>query len=160
AYFDCPPNSDDFTPKTLQSQTIVTLIWSSAIAEGPPVRSELPYLIRPVWARSAAYELKKAGADVDSALQAADLQWQWLNNAEGWIHFARHAKLLEIAADKLEDDRFGLHLAQKVDPREAGVLAYIGIASDTLEAGLLNFARYSRVFTEAFQLDLSIKGGF
>ena len=39
------------------------------------------------------------------------------------------------------------------------MLAYLGIASETVEAALRNMARYSRVFSEAFQADLELEGG-
>src|SRR5262249_39108615 len=35
----------------------------------------------------------------------------------------------------------------------------LGLSSDTLEAALRNMARYSRVFTEAFQMELELDGG-
>jgi AraC-like DNA-binding protein len=81
-----------------------------------------------------------------------------VNNEEGWIPFARHAALMEIAARELKDDCYGARLGTRVDPREAGALAYMGAASHTLEDGLRNFERYSHVVTEAARIKLRVEG--
>jgi AraC-like DNA-binding protein len=87
------------------------------------------------------------------------LDWQSLNKADGWIPFERHAKLMEIAARELVDECYGISLAQRVDVRDGDMLAYLGIASESVEAALRNMARYSRVFSEAFQADFELDGG-
>lgn len=116
-------------------------------------------LVRPVWARMVALELKRQGADVEHALAETRLEWRTLNNSNAWIPFSAHAKLLEIAADATGDDCFGLHISEKIDIRDAGLLGYLGIASKTVEEGLFNLARYLRVFSEGFQIELKISNG-
>ena len=116
-------------------------------------------LVRPLWARMVARELKRRGADVEGALAKTHLEWRTLNNPGAWIPFNAHAQLLEIAADALGDDCFGLHISETIDIRDAGLLGYLGIASNTVEEGLLNLARYLRVFSDAFQIELKINGG-
>ncbi|QIG46601.1 AraC family transcriptional regulator [Nordella sp. HKS 07] len=37
-------------------------------------------------------------------------------------------------------------------------MAYLGIASDTLETALRSMCRYSRIFSEALQADLTLDG--
>src|SRR5262249_35743240 len=76
-----------------------------------------------------------------------------------WIPFVGHAELFEIAARELNDDTYGMSVARQADVRDWDILAYLGIASETLEAALQNMARYSRVFSEAFQVDLELDGG-
>ena len=63
--------------------------------------SDISVLVRPLWTRCVAQELKKEGADVEAALAESGLDWRSLNKADGWIPFERHAKLLEIAAREL-----------------------------------------------------------
>jgi AraC-like DNA-binding protein len=70
----------------------------------------------------------------------------------------RHAELLEVAARALDNDLYWMTLAQRVDVRDGDVLAYLGLASHTMEAALRNMARYSRVFSEAFQAELELDG--
>src|SRR5262245_52723412 len=88
-------------------------------------------LVRALWARMVVDRFRQAGADLESALAEAGLELRSLNKADAWIPFAAHAKLLEIAARDLGDDCFGLNLSITVDIRDAGLLAYLGIASRT-----------------------------
>ena len=118
-----------------------------------------PVAIRPIWTCCIAQELKTEGVDVDAALAECGLDWRSLNKANGWIPFVHHAELLEIAARELKNDIYGMTLAGRVDVLDGDVLAYLGLASDTLEAALQNMARYSMVFTEAFQMELELEGG-
>jgi AraC-like DNA-binding protein len=66
---------------------------------------------------------------------------------------------MDIAAREFGDDCYGLHLALRVDVRDADVLAYLGLASKTLGEALANLTRYTRVFTEAFQPEVSTEDG-
>lgn len=103
-------------------------------------------------------KIKQAGGDLEDALAAAGLEMRMLNEADAWIPFTAHAKLLEIAARELGDDCFGLNFSATIDIRDAGLLAYLGIASRTVEEAMQNLARYLRVFSEAFQIDLNVAG--
>jgi AraC-like DNA-binding protein len=66
---------------------------------------------------------------------------------------------MDIAARELDDDRYGIHLAAKVDLRDADALAYVGLASHTLGDALANIARYSQIFNEAARFDVSTEDG-
>jgi AraC-like DNA-binding protein len=110
------------------------------------------------WARVAAGEMRKSGIDLKRALREAGLEARTINNEAAWIPFVRHAALMEIAARELQDDCYGAKLGARIDPREAGALAYIGVASRTLGDGLRNFERYSHVVTEAFRVRLKVEG--
>jgi len=122
--------------------------------------SDVSLLVRPLWTRCIATELKNEGADVDAALAASGLDWRSLNKADGWIPFVRHAELFEIAARELKNDCYGMTLAQRVDVRDGDVFAYLGVASHSVEAALRNMARYSTVFSEAFQVELDLDDSF
>jgi AraC-like DNA-binding protein len=103
----------------------------------------------------AARRLKNEGIDLAGALAEAELDLRTLNNPDAWIPFSAYGDFLEIAARELNDDCFGLNLSETVDIRDAGLIGYLGIASKTLEDGLLNLSRYVRVFSEAFQIELT-----
>lgn len=115
-------------------------------------------LVRALWARMVVDRLKQTGADLEGALTEAGLELRVLNKADAWIAFTAHAKLLEIAARELDDDCFGLHFSATIDIRDAGLLAYLGIASRTVEEAMHNLARYLRVFSEAYQIELKVAG--
>src|SRR6476646_11843752 len=115
-----------------------------------------PVAVRQIWTCCIAQELKTEGVDVDAALAECGLDWRSLNKADGWIPFVRHAELLEIAARELKNDCYGMTLAQRVDVLDGDVLAYLGVASETVEAVFRNLVRYSRVFSEAFQVELEL----
>src|SRR6476620_4176286 len=109
--------------------------------------SDLSVLVTPLWTSCVAQELKKEGADVEAALAESVIDWRLLNKADGWIPFVHHAELLEIAARELKNDCYGMTLAQRVDVLDGDVLAYLGVASETVEAVFRNLVRYSRVFS-------------
>ena len=62
--------------------------------------SDVSLLVRPLWTRCIATELKNEGADVDAALAASGLDWRSLNKADGWIPFVRHGGLPSIEQQK------------------------------------------------------------
>lgn len=68
----------------------------------------------------------------------------------------RHV-FLEEAGRLLEDDCFGLHLAQETDPREFGAIYYVSASSDTALDAVVNLMRFVRVVNavEAFTLHKS-----
>jgi AraC-like DNA-binding protein len=123
-----------------------------------PMASDPSVSVRPLWSRCVAQELRKEGVDVEAALAESGLNWRLLNKPDGWIPFGQHAELFEIAARELKNDCYGMTLAQRVDVRDGDILAYLGIASETVEAALRNMARYSMVFSEAFQVELEVHG--
>ena len=103
--------------------------------------------------------MRQQGRNVDKVLGEAGLDLRTVNREGGRIPWLAQARLMEIAARELADDCYGLHLAARVDVRDADVIAYLGLASRTLGDALANLARYVRVFTEAARLDLSTDDG-
>jgi len=113
--------------------------------------------VRNFWARFVVNDLKARGIDAAAAVRKAGLEALALADEDGWIPFAKHAALLEVAANETGDDCYAARFATKVDVREAGALAYIGLASKSLEDALRNLERYSRVISEAVQVRLTLK---
>jgi hypothetical protein len=64
-------------------------------------------------------------------------------------------KLLDYAAEAMEDGVFGLHLAEQADPRDAGILFYVASGGKNLNEALMLFARYFRIVNEAVRLKLT-----
>jgi AraC-like DNA-binding protein len=61
----------------------------------------------------------------------------------------------EYAAEALNDNAFGLHLAQVTNPREAGLLFYVASAAKNVSEALALFERYFRIVNEAVRLKLN-----
>lgn len=55
----------------------------------------------------------------------------------------------------MDDSAFGLHLAEKVNPREGGMLFYVATSTNNLSEALALFARYSRIVNETLRVKLA-----
>jgi AraC-like DNA-binding protein len=115
--------------------------------------------IRNVRARHVFQDLRNRDLDTAAALREAGLTKLALADADGWIPFVKHSALLDGAANLTSDDCYGARIATKLDIRDSGAVAYIGLASKTLEDALRNLERYSRVLSEAVQIRLSFGDG-
>jgi AraC-like DNA-binding protein len=71
------------------------------------------------------------------------------DNRQRRISAAAQGKLLEYAAEAMDDSAFGLHLAQQSNPREAGLLFYVASAAKTIGEALTLYGRYCRIVNEA-----------
>jgi hypothetical protein len=65
------------------------------------------------------------------------------------ISAASQGKFLEYAAEAMDDSAFGLHLAKKANPRDAGLVFYVAAAAKNVGEAVALFARYSRIANEA-----------
>jgi AraC-like DNA-binding protein len=72
----------------------------------------------------------------------------------GRISAGTQSKLLEYAAEALNDSAFGLHLAQQANPREIGLLFYVASAAKNIGEALTLYARYCRIVNEAVRVKL------
>jgi AraC-like DNA-binding protein len=122
-----------------------------------PMRQALEVLS--VWPRTIVADLRRHGRNVKSALDEAGLDLRTVNRERGRIPWQSQAKLMDVAARELDDDCYGIHLAAKVDLRDADALAFVGLASHTLSDALANIARYSQTFNEAARFDVSTEDG-
>ena len=61
-------------------------------------------------------------------------------------------RFLELAADALQDDLLGFHLARDYDLREIGLLYYVMASSEILNDALNKVARYSGITNEGVSL--------
>ena len=100
-------------------------------------------------ARQAIAFLRMRGVPIASLLSRAGVSEGDLDNRQGRIAATAQGKLLEYAAETLKDSEFGLHLAQKANPREAGLLFYVASAAEDIGEALALAARYCRIVNEA-----------
>ncbi len=65
------------------------------------------------------------------------------------------SRLLDCAAEAIEDSAFGLHLAEQADPRDAGIIFYAVSAAENVGEAWSLLARYSRIANEAVRVKLT-----
>ena len=115
------------------------------------VRRPLP-TVTGIAARLAITALKTHNVAIAPLLQRAGLSAHDFDIGEQRISAASQGKFLEYAAEAMDDSAFGLHLAEKANPREAGLLFYVTSAASNIEEALALFARYSRIANEAVRI--------
>jgi AraC-like DNA-binding protein len=99
-------------------------------------------------ARLAYAQMTAAGIDVAPLLKKAGLTPQQVDDATVRLNVRDQINFLNLAADALQDDFLGFHLAQPLDLRELGLLYYVSASSDTLAQALRQAARYSTIVNE------------
>jgi AraC-like DNA-binding protein len=99
--------------------------------------------------------LRKRKLPLTPLLQRAGLSERNFDNRQHRISATAQGKLLEYAAEAVDDSSFGLHLAEEANPREAGLLYYVASAADNLGEALVFFERYFRIVNEAVHLKLT-----
>ena len=100
-------------------------------------------------ARQAIAILRRRDVPIASLLNRAGVSETDIDDPQRRIGAMAQGKLLEYAAETLKDSEFGLHLAQKANPREAGLLFYVASAADDIGDALALAARYCRIVNEA-----------
>ena len=109
-----------------------------------------------IGAKAILQQLRNGGADVPELLKSVGLGRRTFEDENAWIPYEKYGNLLERCAQELNDDFFGLHAAALVDPRDIGLICYVGLSSRTLGDALLNIKRYYNVVNEAHTFKLSI----
>jgi AraC-like DNA-binding protein len=102
--------------------------------------------------RLACAQAIAAGIDVDPLLKKAGLTPQQIDDTTVRLNVRDQINFLNLAAEALQDDFLGFHLAQLPDLRELGLLYYVLASSDTLAQALRRAARYSTIVNEGVSL--------
>jgi AraC-like DNA-binding protein len=100
-----------------------------------------------------AYAYAKAsGIDPRPLLKKSNLTLHQIKNTN--LRFGVHDQIrfLNLAANALQDDLLGFHLAQPVDLRELGFLYYVSASSEILGDALQQLARYGSIANEGVAL--------
>jgi AraC-like DNA-binding protein len=103
-------------------------------------------------ARLAYEQAKKARLNVETLLKDAKLTVQQVSDDRVRMPVKSQIRFLNLVADALQDDFLGIHLAQKVDLRELGLLYYVLASSQNLFDALRRIARYSALNNEGVRL--------
>ena len=81
-----------------------------------------------VWARLIVRKLEGLGLDAEEALRSAGLTRAEVQTRLSRIPIESTNELFEAAAGLSGDDHFGVRLGLTMDPREIGLLAYLGLS--------------------------------
>jgi AraC-like DNA-binding protein len=105
-------------------------------------------------ARRAVAALQRRHVAIAPLLQRAGISEHDLATKQNRMSAVAQGKLLEYAAEALDDSVLGLHLAQQTNPREAGLLFYVVSAAKTVGEALALLERYFQIVNEAVRLKL------
>jgi AraC-like DNA-binding protein len=100
--------------------------------------------------------MREAGKDVAAVLSRAGLTVSEIDDPTVRLQVPAQIKVLELAAEELQDELLGFHLARSFDLREIGLVYYIMASSEQLADALLKAERYSEVVNEGMRLDFSL----
>jgi len=102
-----------------------------------------------------AYErANEAGVDLELLLKKAGLTRHQIEDPGVRLRVRDQISFLNLAADALQDDLLGFHLAQTIGLREIGFLYYVSASSDLLSEALQRTARYSSIANEGVSLKI------
>ena len=98
--------------------------------------------------RLACQRLREAGFAVEPLLKKAGLSAGQISDSRARLPVAAQINFLNLAAEALQDDLFGFHLAKIPDFRELGLLYYVVASSDILQDVFERAAKYTAIVNE------------
>lgn len=110
-----------------------------------------------VWAKCVYEDLRTRRLDAEAAIKVSGIRRASLSKKEGMIPLEKHYALFGHAAEATGDYCYGFNLGVELDPKEAGLIGYIGLSSANLQDAFVNFQRYARIMSNAFTLHLSFE---
>lgn len=125
--------------------------------EGPighPARKDFAQLptASGVLSRLAAERVAQAGIDVTPLFKKSGLPEKLLSDPDARVTVRSQIEFLELAAEALNDNLLGFHLARDSDLREIGPIFHVMASSETLGDALDRAARYSSIVNEGVQV--------
>lgn len=103
--------------------------------------------------------LRQRGTDPEAILRRAGLAAGDLTDPERRVPLIRFLELLEICAEDLGDPHFGLRFGIRYDPRHAGVVGNVALASPTVRGALQTIGRYLPTMVDSAVYRLEVDGG-
>jgi AraC-like DNA-binding protein len=102
--------------------------------------------------RLACARVQDAGIALAPLLKKAGLNVAQVEDRAMRLPVRAQIRFLELAADALEDEWLGFHLARDFDLREIGLLHYVLASCETLDDALQRGCRYSTLVNEGVKL--------
>src|SRR6185437_15241101 len=103
--------------------------------------------------------MRSRGADAGDALRRAGLEPGDLTDPDRRVPLIRFLELLEICADLLADRQFGLKFGAQYEPRHAGVVGNVALASRTVGEAFETLGRYLPTMVDATVHGVEVSDG-
>src|ERR1700756_1449033 len=103
--------------------------------------------------------MRSRGADAGDALRRAGLQPGNLTDPDQRVPLIRYLELLEICAALLADPQFGLKFGAQYEPRYAGVVGNVALASRTVGEAFEMVGRYLPTMVDATVHGMEVSDG-
>jgi AraC-like DNA-binding protein len=108
-----------------------------------------------VLTRAAYHYANDRGVDADALLRQAGISRDAIDDRAATVGSSNQIRFIELIADALGDDLFGIHLAESLDFREIGQLYYVAASADTLGAALRRAERYIGIQNDGIRFAVS-----
>jgi len=105
-------------------------------------------------ARLACARLRERGKDVAAVLAKVGATPEQVNDDAVRLEVSKQIAILKLAAEDLQDDLLGFHLARDFDLREIGLVYYVIASSERLADALINGKRFSAIMNEGVRIDV------
>src|SRR5690242_12368281 len=103
--------------------------------------------------------MRSRGADAGDALRRAGLEPGDLTDPDRRVPLIRYLELLEICAELLADPQFGLKFGAQYEPRHAGVVGNVALASRTVGEAFETVGRYLPTMVDATVHGVEVSDG-
>ncbi len=103
--------------------------------------------------------MRSRGTDAGDALCRAGLEPGDLTDPDRRVPLIRYLELLEICADLLADPQFGLKFGAQYEPRYAGVVGNVTLASRTVGEAFETMGRYLPTMVDATVHGVEVSDG-
>lgn len=103
--------------------------------------------------------MRSRGGDAGDALRRAGLEVSDLTDPDRRVPLIRYLELLEICAEILGDPQFGLKFGAQYEPRHAGVVGNVALASRTVGEAFEMIGRYIPTMVDGTVHGLEMSGG-
>ncbi len=110
-------------------------------------------------ARLACARLDEMGKDSTIILSKVGLKPEEARDPAIRLEVQTQINLLELAAEEVQDEWLGFHLARTFDLREIGLVYYVMASSHQLADALRNAERYSKINNEGVRLRFRLQEG-
>jgi AraC-like DNA-binding protein len=103
--------------------------------------------------------MRSRGANAGDALRRAGLEPGDMTDPDRRVPLIRYLELLEVCADLLADPQFGLKFGAQYEPRHAGVVGNVALASRTLGEAFEMIGRYLPTMVDATVHGMEVSDG-
>jgi len=110
-------------------------------------------------ARLACARLCQHGKNAEGIIAKVGARAEQVNDDAIRLEVPKQIRILELAAEELNDELLGFHLARDFDLREIGLVYYIIASSGKFADALLNAKRYSTIMNEGVRLNVTLNDG-